>query len=110
VTSIDVDADVVSNARAALARAGYAQVHVVQTDAESGYATGGPYDAIIVTVGGQRHPTGLEPQVQPNTPNSRRSDCRPRLLGGQMRKAESSNVPPCRTASVALAQRNPEVG
>jgi len=50
VTSIDIDADVVTNARAALVQAGYPQVHVAQADAEYGYPATGPYDAIIVTV------------------------------------------------------------
>jgi protein-L-isoaspartate(D-aspartate) O-methyltransferase len=50
VTSIDIDSDVVTNARAALARAGYPQVHVAQADAGYGYPDAGPYDAIIVTV------------------------------------------------------------
>jgi protein-L-isoaspartate(D-aspartate) O-methyltransferase len=50
VTSIDIDADVVTNAQAALTRAGYPQVHVAQADAEYGYSDAGPYDALIVTV------------------------------------------------------------
>jgi protein-L-isoaspartate(D-aspartate) O-methyltransferase len=50
VTSIDIDVDVVTGARTALARAGYPQVHVAQADAEYGYPAARPYDALIITV------------------------------------------------------------
>ncbi|MEU4244229.1 methyltransferase, FxLD system [Actinoplanes sp. NPDC026619] len=50
VVSIDIDADVVANARAALTGAGYPQVQVIRADGEHGQAAGGPYDGVIVTV------------------------------------------------------------
>jgi protein-L-isoaspartate(D-aspartate) O-methyltransferase len=65
VTSIDIDADVVTNARAALARAGYAQVHVALADAEYGYPASGPYDAIIVTVEAGDIPPAWPRQLAP---------------------------------------------
>lgn len=65
VTSIDIDADVVANARAALVQAGYPQVHVAQADAEYGYPVAGPYDAIIVTVEAQDIPPAWTEQLAP---------------------------------------------
>jgi len=50
VTSIDIDSGVVANARAALDRAGYPHVQVVQADGVHGFPSNAPYDAIIVTV------------------------------------------------------------
>jgi len=50
VVSVDIDAQVVAHARAALDRAGYRQVRTVQADGEDGYRAGGPYDAVLVTV------------------------------------------------------------
>lgn len=50
VVSVDIDAQVVANARTALTQAGYPQVKVICADGEHGYADGGPYDAVIVTV------------------------------------------------------------
>lgn len=50
VVSVDIDEEVVAAARSALNRAGYPQVQVVHSDGEFGYAAGGPYDAVIVTV------------------------------------------------------------
>lgn len=50
VVTVDIDADVVANARAGLARAGYPQVQVVQGDGEYGYPIAGGYDAVLVTV------------------------------------------------------------
>lgn len=49
VVSVDIDAQVVANARTALTQAGYPQVKVICADGEHGYADGGPYDAVIVT-------------------------------------------------------------
>lgn len=65
VTSIDIDADVVTNARAALDQAGYPQVHVAQADAEYGYPDAGPYDAIIVTVEASDIPPAWTEQLAP---------------------------------------------
>jgi protein-L-isoaspartate(D-aspartate) O-methyltransferase len=50
VVTVDIDAQVVANTRTGLARAGYPQVQVICGDGEHGYADGGPYDAVIVTV------------------------------------------------------------
>ncbi|MEV4709584.1 methyltransferase, FxLD system [Actinoplanes sp. NPDC049316] len=50
VVTVDIDAQVVANARTGLARAGYPQVQVICADGEHGYADGGSYDAVIVTV------------------------------------------------------------
>ncbi|GGK79415.1 methyltransferase, FxLD system [Mangrovihabitans endophyticus] len=50
VVTVDIDAQVVANARTGLARAGYPQVQAIRADGEHGYAEGGPYDAVIVTV------------------------------------------------------------
>ncbi|WP_433294409.1 methyltransferase, FxLD system [Actinoplanes sp. CA-030573] len=50
VVSVDIDAHVVAHARTALTQAGYPQVQVICADGEHGYADGGPYDAVIVTV------------------------------------------------------------
>ena len=49
VVTIDLDADLVDHARAHLAAAGVAQVHVVCADGAGGYRDGAPYDRIIVT-------------------------------------------------------------
>ncbi|GAA4684498.1 protein-L-isoaspartate O-methyltransferase family protein [Phytohabitans rumicis] len=51
VTSIDVQADVLGRARAALARCGAAGVLLHEGDGYDGYAAGAPYDRVIVTVG-----------------------------------------------------------
>lgn len=65
VVSIDIDADVVANARAALARAGHPQVQVVHGDGELGHAVGGPYDAVIVTVNASDIPPAWTEQLAP---------------------------------------------
>lgn len=52
VVSVDIDPEVVANAKRALHAAGYAdRVEVVQADAEHGLDAAGPFDRIIVTVG-----------------------------------------------------------
>lgn len=53
VTTIDIDEDIVAGARAHLAAAGYAHVLVLCGDGWEGYASGAPYDRIILTVGSQ---------------------------------------------------------
>ena len=65
VTSIDIDPDIVTNAQAALTRAGYPQVHVSQADAEYGYPDAGPYDALIVTVETADIPPAWTQQLAP---------------------------------------------
>jgi len=51
VVSIDIDLDLVQRARENLARAGYPEVTVECADGAAGFATRGPYDRIIATVG-----------------------------------------------------------
>jgi protein-L-isoaspartate(D-aspartate) O-methyltransferase len=51
VTTIDIDGDIVTAARRALAAAGYHQVRVLCGDGAAGHPDGGPYDRIIVTAG-----------------------------------------------------------
>jgi protein-L-isoaspartate(D-aspartate) O-methyltransferase len=51
VTTIDYQADVADEARAALARAGYGDVRVVHGDGFEGAADGAPFDRIVATVG-----------------------------------------------------------
>ena len=51
VTTIDIDADLVQEARAQLDAAGFAGVAVHCTDGALGYAGQAPYDRIILTVG-----------------------------------------------------------
>jgi protein-L-isoaspartate(D-aspartate) O-methyltransferase len=50
VTTLDIDPDVVSRARACLDRAGYGDVRTVCADGEYGAPGGGPFDKIIVAV------------------------------------------------------------
>ncbi|MEV6598807.1 methyltransferase, FxLD system [Actinoplanes sp. NPDC051346] len=66
VTSIDIDADVVNAARAALTRAGYPQVRVAHADAEDGFPDAAPYDAIIVTVEAADIPPAFGAQLAPD--------------------------------------------
>lgn len=51
VVTIDVDDDIVADARTRLAAAGYGDVQVVQGDGGYGYPAGAPYDRIVLTVG-----------------------------------------------------------
>jgi protein-L-isoaspartate(D-aspartate) O-methyltransferase len=51
VTTVDIDPDVTTRARACLDAAGYGRVRVVLADAEHGVPGGAPYDRIIVTAG-----------------------------------------------------------
>ena len=66
VTSIDIDTDVVTNARTALLRTGYPRVEVAVADAEGGYPDNGPYDAIIVTVETSDIPPAWTHQLAPD--------------------------------------------
>ncbi|MFR9775643.1 methyltransferase, FxLD system [Micromonospora sp. MS34] len=65
ITSIDIDPYVVGHARAALARAGYPQVRVVETDGEYGHPAAAPYDAVIVTVEAGDVPPAWTDQLAP---------------------------------------------
>jgi protein-L-isoaspartate(D-aspartate) O-methyltransferase len=51
VITIDIDADLVAQARANLHRAGYGRVQVICADGGLGYPDVAPYDRIILTVG-----------------------------------------------------------
>lgn len=51
VTTIDVDDDIVTAARAVLAAVGYGEVATILGDGGYGYAPRAPYDRIILTVG-----------------------------------------------------------
>jgi protein-L-isoaspartate(D-aspartate) O-methyltransferase len=51
VVSLDIDADLVEQARRNLTRAGYPAVTVIQGDGAQGYEDRAPYDRIIATVG-----------------------------------------------------------
>lgn len=66
VTSIDIDPDVIDNARAALTRAGYPDVRLAVADAEAGYPGRGPYDAIIVSVEAGDVPPSWIQQLAPD--------------------------------------------
>ncbi|WP_143740530.1 methyltransferase domain-containing protein, partial [Micromonospora echinospora] len=66
VTSIDIDSDIVANARTALDLAGYPNVHVAQADADTGWPAGAPYDAIIVTVEASDIPPAWTDQLAPD--------------------------------------------
>jgi protein-L-isoaspartate(D-aspartate) O-methyltransferase len=51
VVTVDIDAELAARASASLAAAGYGQVRVGCGDGALGFASGGPYDRIIATVG-----------------------------------------------------------
>jgi protein-L-isoaspartate(D-aspartate) O-methyltransferase len=51
VTAVDIDADTVARARAALNATGYSRVRVEQADGLEGFAECAPYDRVIATVG-----------------------------------------------------------
>jgi len=51
VVAVDLDQDIVENARAHLTAAGYTDVQVVRGDGARGYPEVAPYDRIILTVG-----------------------------------------------------------
>jgi phosphoribosylformylglycinamidine synthase len=51
VTTLDIEAETVDEARAHLEAAGYTNVHVVAADGAFGWPSGAPYDRIILTVG-----------------------------------------------------------
>ncbi|WP_206050793.1 methyltransferase, FxLD system [Nocardioides speluncae] len=65
VTTIDVDDDLVTNARAHLSAAGTDNVTVVQSDGALGYPDAGPYDRIIATVGAHGVPHAWLDQLAP---------------------------------------------
>lgn len=66
VTSIDIDPDVTTHARAALDTAGYPHVQVATADAETGWPAAAPYDAVIVTVEASDIPPAWTDQLAPD--------------------------------------------
>ncbi|HEX3955294.1 MAG TPA: methyltransferase, FxLD system [Trebonia sp.] len=65
VTTIEVDADLVPKARAALGEAGYPDVSVVLRDGALGYPDRAPYDRVIATVGAWDLPLAWLDQLGP---------------------------------------------
>ncbi|MCP2359704.1 protein-L-isoaspartate(D-aspartate) O-methyltransferase [Nonomuraea thailandensis] len=65
VTTMDIDADVISQARACLDTAGYERVRVAIGDAEYGLKDNAPYDRIVVTVGAPDIPPAWREQLAP---------------------------------------------
>jgi protein-L-isoaspartate(D-aspartate) O-methyltransferase len=65
VTTVDVDADLVLNASAALCEAGYSGVSVVLGDGAAGHPDGAPYDRVIATVGAGEVPLAWLDQLAP---------------------------------------------
>ncbi|MFG3291662.1 methyltransferase, FxLD system [Streptomyces sp. NPDC048179] len=65
VTTLDVDDDLVEDARAHLASAGITNVQAVTRDGALGYAEGAPYDRIIATVGAHGVPHAWLQQLAP---------------------------------------------
>lgn len=63
VTTMDIDADVISQARACLDTAGYERVRVAIGDAEYGLKDNAPYDRIVVTVGAPDIPPAWREQL-----------------------------------------------
>ena len=66
VTTLDIDPDVVSRARACLDRAGYGDVRTVCADGEYGAPGGGPFDKIIVAVEAWDVPPAWTGQLAPD--------------------------------------------
>ncbi len=65
VTTLDVDDDLVQDARAHLAAAGITNVQAVTRDGALGHAEGAPYDRIIATVGAHGVPHAWLQQLAP---------------------------------------------
>jgi protein-L-isoaspartate(D-aspartate) O-methyltransferase len=66
VTTVDIDPDVTSRARACLDAAGYEQVQVVTADAENGVPEHAPFDRIVVTAGTWDLPPAWLAQMAPD--------------------------------------------
>jgi protein-L-isoaspartate(D-aspartate) O-methyltransferase len=65
VTTVDVDADIVEQARDRLAEASVRNVEVALGDGALGYSPGAPFDRIIATVGVYGLPESLLAQLAP---------------------------------------------
>jgi protein-L-isoaspartate(D-aspartate) O-methyltransferase len=66
VTTIDIDAELVEEARRNLAAAGLETVEVIAGDGMRGYAPNAPYDRIVLTVAGWDIPPEWLAQLKPN--------------------------------------------
>jgi protein-L-isoaspartate(D-aspartate) O-methyltransferase len=66
VTTIDVDDDLVANARSHVAAAGVGHVTVLRSDGALGHPDAAPYDRIIATVGAHGVPHAWLEQLAPN--------------------------------------------
>jgi protein-L-isoaspartate(D-aspartate) O-methyltransferase len=64
VVTLDLDEDIVADARRNLCRAGFPQVACVRGDGGDGYEAAAPYDRIIVTVGSWDIPPALTRQLR----------------------------------------------
>jgi protein-L-isoaspartate(D-aspartate) O-methyltransferase len=64
VSTLDLDTDLVESARAHLASAGYAGVHVARADGAGGDPGRAPFDAIVATVGVERIPPAWIEQLR----------------------------------------------
>jgi len=65
VTTVDIDVDLVSAARAHLSVAGYSDVTVIRSDGSTGWVADAPYDRIIATVGASDIPRYWIEQLRP---------------------------------------------
>ncbi|MCC5622960.1 methyltransferase domain-containing protein [Nostoc sp. CHAB 5715] len=65
VIAIDIDEDIVEDARQHLAKAGFEQVKVVCTDGGFGYPSAAPYDRIILTVAAWDIAIAWQEQLKP---------------------------------------------
>src|SRR5258706_14558795 len=66
VITIDIDEDIVANARAHLQAAGCGGVTVVCADGSEGYPAEAPYDRLILTVGAWDIAPNWSQQLKPN--------------------------------------------
>jgi len=66
VVTIDIDEDIVENAREHLAAAGFGRVEVVGRDGGFGYPSAAPYDRIILTVGSGEIAPAWREQLKPD--------------------------------------------
>ncbi len=66
VTTIDVDDDIVTTARAQIAASGYTDVHAILGDGGYGYPPNAYYDRIILTVGAPDVLPAWREQLRPN--------------------------------------------
>jgi protein-L-isoaspartate(D-aspartate) O-methyltransferase len=63
VYTIERHPSLARHARAALARLGYDNVHVIEGDGSQGWPQAAPYDAIVVAAGGPEVPNALKEQL-----------------------------------------------